>query len=160
GVAGSAQPDGGAAAVADVHRPAAIVGRRRCVGVAARSVPGRGADGADELSDAVGDPGAGLLQLRPGVGWSYRGGPGDAARPADLGARTVVEPDLAELVRVGPGGVGVAQPPSKRMRDETMGRREVLFLCTGNYYRSRFADILFSAEASRRGLAWSSFSRG
>jgi protein-tyrosine phosphatase len=41
-----------------------------------------------------------------------------------------------------------------------MERREVLFLCTGNYYRSRFADILFNAEAVRRGLPWSSFSRG
>jgi protein-tyrosine phosphatase len=36
----------------------------------------------------------------------------------------------------------------------------VLFLCTGNYYRSRFAEILFNAEAERRGLPWRAESRG
>jgi len=38
--------------------------------------------------------------------------------------------------------------------------REVLFLCTGNYYRSRYAEALFNHEAARRGLAWRAFSRG
>jgi protein-tyrosine phosphatase len=38
--------------------------------------------------------------------------------------------------------------------------RRVLFLCTGNYYRSRFAEILFNHEARRRGLAWRAESRG
>jgi low molecular weight protein-tyrosine phosphatase len=38
--------------------------------------------------------------------------------------------------------------------------REVLFLCTGNYYRSRYAEALFNHEAVRRGLAWRAFSRG
>jgi protein-tyrosine phosphatase len=35
-----------------------------------------------------------------------------------------------------------------------------LFLCTGNYYRSRFAEILFNHEARHRGLAWQADSRG
>ncbi|MFO0881203.1 MAG: hypothetical protein U0840_28090 [Gemmataceae bacterium] len=30
----------------------------------------------------------------------------------------------------------------------------VLFLCTGNYYRSRFAEILFNSVATKLGLAW------
>ena len=38
--------------------------------------------------------------------------------------------------------------------------REVLFICTGNYYRSRYAEALFNDEASRRGLGWRAFSRG
>jgi protein-tyrosine phosphatase len=36
----------------------------------------------------------------------------------------------------------------------------LLFLCTGNYYRSRFAEILFNHEAVARGHAWRAFSRG
>jgi protein-tyrosine phosphatase len=36
----------------------------------------------------------------------------------------------------------------------------VLFLCTGNYYRSRFAEILFNALAEEGGLAWHAVSRG
>src|SRR4051812_41809621 len=38
--------------------------------------------------------------------------------------------------------------------------KTVLFLCTGNYYRSRFAEILFNARAGRRGLPWRAASRG
>jgi protein-tyrosine phosphatase len=38
--------------------------------------------------------------------------------------------------------------------------REVLFICSGNYYRSRFAEALFNHTAERRGLAWRAFSRG
>jgi protein-tyrosine phosphatase len=37
---------------------------------------------------------------------------------------------------------------------------EVLFLCTGNYYRSRLAEALFNHAAAQRGLAWRAFSRG
>jgi protein-tyrosine phosphatase len=36
----------------------------------------------------------------------------------------------------------------------------LLFLCTGNYYRSRFAEILFNARASEEGLRWTAMSRG
>jgi protein-tyrosine-phosphatase len=38
--------------------------------------------------------------------------------------------------------------------------RTVLFLCSGNYYRSRFAEILFSDLARRQGLDWTAASRG
>lgn len=38
--------------------------------------------------------------------------------------------------------------------------RQVLFICTGNYYRSRFAEALFNHTAERRGLDWRAFSRG
>jgi protein-tyrosine-phosphatase len=36
----------------------------------------------------------------------------------------------------------------------------VLFLCTGNYYRSRFAEILFNSMADKTGLAWRAASKG
>src|SRR4051812_36169877 len=38
--------------------------------------------------------------------------------------------------------------------------RGVLFLCTGNYYRSRFAEIVFNSVAQRMGLPWQASSRG
>jgi protein-tyrosine phosphatase len=36
----------------------------------------------------------------------------------------------------------------------------VLFLCTGNYYRSRYAEILFNSVAGRMSLPWKASSRG
>src|SRR5262245_25218048 len=36
----------------------------------------------------------------------------------------------------------------------------VLFLCTGNYYRSRFAEHFFNATASNQSLSWRADSRG
>lgn len=44
-----------------------------------------------------------------------------------------------------------------------MGQRKhkiVLFLCTGNYYRSRFAEIVFNSVAQKFGLPWQATSRG
>jgi protein-tyrosine-phosphatase len=41
----------------------------------------------------------------------------------------------------------------------TQGEKTVLFLCTGNYYRSRFAEILFNSMAQKRGLAYRASSR-
>src|SRR5580692_13029766 len=38
--------------------------------------------------------------------------------------------------------------------------RTILFLCTGNYYRSRFAEILFNSVAMKMGLSWKASSRG
>ena len=40
-----------------------------------------------------------------------------------------------------------------------MVMRTVLFLCTGNYYRSRFAEELFNHRAARGGLSWVAQSR-
>ncbi|MGY6215239.1 arsenate-mycothiol transferase ArsC [Methylolobus aquaticus] len=39
-------------------------------------------------------------------------------------------------------------------------QRRVLFLCTGNYFRSRFAELLFNHFAAARSLAWMAESRG
>ena len=38
--------------------------------------------------------------------------------------------------------------------------QRILFLCTGNYYRSRFAEAVFNHHAEQRDLAWRAFSRG
>jgi protein-tyrosine phosphatase len=38
--------------------------------------------------------------------------------------------------------------------------RTILFICTGNYYRSRFAEALFNHHAELRGLSWRAISRG
>ena len=38
--------------------------------------------------------------------------------------------------------------------------RTLLFLCTGNYYRSRFAEHLFNARAAPGGVPWRAVSRG
>lgn len=38
--------------------------------------------------------------------------------------------------------------------------KTVLFLCTGNYYRSRFAELLFNTIAPRQDLRWRAESRG
>jgi predicted translation initiation factor SUI1 len=40
------------------------------------------------------------------------------------------------------------------------GELTVLFLCTGNYYRSRFAELLFTSVAAKMGLPWKAVSRG
>lgn len=37
--------------------------------------------------------------------------------------------------------------------------KSVLFLCTGNYYRSRYAEELFNHLAAAHGLNWSAASR-
>ncbi|MBV9107088.1 MAG: low molecular weight phosphatase family protein [Verrucomicrobia bacterium] len=38
--------------------------------------------------------------------------------------------------------------------------RRVLFICTGNFYRSRFAEAVFNYHAERRQIPWAAFSRG
>ena len=37
---------------------------------------------------------------------------------------------------------------------------QVLFLCTGNYYRSRYAEEVFNFRAGAESMAWRAFSRG
>ena len=41
-----------------------------------------------------------------------------------------------------------------------MESKLILFLCTGNYYRSRYAEELFNFRARCERLAWRAFSRG
>ncbi|WP_083839021.1 low molecular weight phosphatase family protein [Bradyrhizobium sp. STM 3809] len=41
-----------------------------------------------------------------------------------------------------------------------MNEKQVLFLCTGNYYRSRYAEEFFNHLAALERLDWISFSRG
>ncbi len=36
----------------------------------------------------------------------------------------------------------------------------VLFICTGNFYRSRFAEAVFNHHAEQRKIRWTAFSRG
>ena len=38
--------------------------------------------------------------------------------------------------------------------------KSVLFLCTGNYYHSRFAEVFFNSIAGKFGLNWRAISRG
>lgn len=38
--------------------------------------------------------------------------------------------------------------------------KEILFMCSGNYYRSRFAEAVFNHAATQRALPWRAFSRG
>jgi len=44
------------------------------------------------------------------------------------------------------------------MEKNTPPKKQVLFLCTGNYYRSRFAELYFNHKAVNTN--WISFSRG
>jgi protein-tyrosine phosphatase len=37
---------------------------------------------------------------------------------------------------------------------------QVLFVCSGNYYRSRFAEIFFNTHVQDDRIPWRSFSRG
>ena len=37
---------------------------------------------------------------------------------------------------------------------------KILFICTGNYYRSRYAEYYFIALAAKQKLNWEAFSRG
>lgn len=41
-----------------------------------------------------------------------------------------------------------------------MSLNKILFLCTGNYYRSRYAEELFNHLAKVEHLEWCAFSRG
>jgi protein-tyrosine phosphatase len=47
--------------------------------------------------------------------------------------------------------------PSSYSRKVT---KKVLFICTGNFYRSRFAEAVFNFQADQRKLPWQAYSRG
>jgi protein-tyrosine phosphatase len=51
-------------------------------------------------------------------------------------------------------------PAHSKNADAEKPVNRLLFLCTGNYYRSRFAEILFNAFAARHQLPWRADSRG
>lgn len=38
--------------------------------------------------------------------------------------------------------------------------QRILFICTGNFYRSRFAEAVFNYHAEQQRAPWSAFSRG
>lgn len=38
--------------------------------------------------------------------------------------------------------------------------RKILFICTGNFYRSRFAEAIFNHYSELSGVRWRAFSRG
>lgn len=46
------------------------------------------------------------------------------------------------------------------MSEATGPLRTILFLCSGNYYRSRFAELVFNARAGAAGLGWVATSAG
>lgn len=54
--------------------------------------------------------------------------------------------------------VGAFEKPRKEIAPGIM--KTILFLCSGNYYRSRFAESLFNAHAEKAGLEWRAISRG
>jgi protein-tyrosine phosphatase len=46
----------------------------------------------------------------------------------------------------------------EQVKEDSM--KTVLFLCTGNYYRSRYAELFFNHLAYQQGLPWRASSRG
>ena len=58
-----------------------------------------------------------------------------------------------------PAASGAYLPRSSQSPDNR-GMKQVLFLCSGNYYRSRFAEHLFNWLAAKSDLPWQADSRG
>ena len=44
--------------------------------------------------------------------------------------------------------------------NHNQGMKTVLFLCSANYYRSRFAEHFFNWHAENSGLRWKAISKG
>jgi hypothetical protein len=67
-----------------------------------------------------------------------------------------VEPGLPKVSTA--AGGPVRRLPAERAVKRAMKQRQentVMFLCAGNYYRSRYAGILFNSVAGKMGLPWS-----
>jgi len=50
--------------------------------------------------------------------------------------------------------------PSSEPSTSKETQQRVLFICTGNFYRSRFAEAVFNYHAEQRQIPWTAFSRG
>jgi protein-tyrosine phosphatase len=50
--------------------------------------------------------------------------------------------------------------PRSEFSTPTDRQQRVLFICTGNFYRSRFAEAIFNYHAEQRQIPWIAFSRG
>jgi protein-tyrosine phosphatase len=48
----------------------------------------------------------------------------------------------------------------RHLSSPTDSNQRLLFICTGNFYRSRFAEAIFNHHAEQRRIAWTAFSRG
>jgi protein-tyrosine phosphatase len=55
---------------------------------------------------------------------------------------------------------GIARAAESAAAKRLEAMKTVLFLCTGNYYRSRFAEAFFNWHAEQLGIAWRAVSRG
>lgn len=54
-----------------------------------------------------------------------------------------------------------ATPVTDQQRSQCSdSKQHVLFICTGNVYRSRFAEAVFNHHAEQRDIPWKAFSRG
>ncbi len=78
------------------------------------------------------------------------------AEPSDRAIMAV--PDIGYVLLSAPTGLPV--PRVGLVTDPEAGPPKVLFICTGNYYRSRFAEILFNTLAREAHLGWIAESRG
>jgi protein-tyrosine phosphatase len=47
-----------------------------------------------------------------------------------------------------------------RSGQTSLPAHKILFICTGNYYRSRVAEVLFNYNAAKARLNWKADSRG
>ncbi len=57
-------------------------------------------------------------------------------------------------------GARVVHDSSLKPQDSSLKPKTVVFICTGNFYRSRFSEYLFNGLAEERGLKWRATSRG
>jgi hypothetical protein len=79
-----------------------------------------------------------------------------------LGALNRLSADRKQSVvdAAGYGRVRAGTPGTQSASISKIMENRVLFICTGNYYRSRFAEAVFNHHAEALGLRWRAFSRG